>query len=524
VTQRFADAARAARTLVRSGALHPSRPDRLVRAGAAFRHWGNSLASAFAVAGARYGDRVAIVDDRGTLSFAEVDARTDALARGLATAGVANSQTVAVLCRNSRYIVEIGGALAKCGAHAVYLNTGFAAPQIEEVYAREGATALVYDDEFAPIVQTTNIARRFGAPSDIESLIARQEVATRLDRPATASNTVILTSGTTGTPKGARRDLAASGLAAVTLLDSIPYRARETMVVAAPIFHSWGATNALTALTLGDTIVLTREFDAEHTLALIAQHRAQALAAVPVMLLRIMELPQSVRASYDTSSLRLVACSGSAFAGDLPIRFMDEFGDILYNLYGSTEVGVVTMASPADMRAAPATAGRPPRGTELRLLNEHDEPVARGDAGRIFVRGPFLFEGYTDGNSKEILDGFMRTGDTGHIDANGLLFVDGRDDDMIVSGGENVYPGEVEHAIATHPDVVDAAVIGVADAEYGQRLKAYAVVRPGASVDAEAIRAHVRATLARYKVPRDVEFVAELPRNPTGKVVKRDLR
>jgi fatty-acyl-CoA synthase len=381
----------------------------------------------------------------------------------------------------------------------------------------------VYDDEFASVVEHTSITRRFRAPSDIESLIAHQRVATRLDRPATPSNTVILTSGTTGTPKGARRDLAAAGLAAVTLLDCIPYRARETMVVAAPIFHSWGATNALTAFTLGDTIVLTREFDAEHTLALIAQHRAQALAAVPVMLLRIMELPQSVRASYDTSTLRLVACSGSAFAGDLPIRFMDEYGDILYNLYGSTEVGVVTIASPADMRAAPATAGRPPRGTELRLLDARDEPVARGETGRVFVRGPFLFEGYTDGKSKEILDGFMRTGDTGHLDENGLLFVDGRDDDMIVSGGENVYPGEVEHAIATHPDVVDAAVIGVPDAEFGQRLKAYVVVRSGASVDADAIRTHVRSALARYKVPRDVEFVDELPRNPTGKVVKRDL-
>jgi fatty-acyl-CoA synthase len=523
VTQRLAEAARAARTLARSGALTPSRPDQLVRAGVAFRHWGTSLAAAFAVAGARYGDRIAIIDDRGTLTFAEVDARTDALARGLAAAGVANSQTVAVLCRNSRYIVEIGGALAKCGAHAVYLNTGFAAPQIDEVYTREGATALVYDDEFATVVQATNIERRLGAPSDIESLIAGQDVTARLDRPGVSTNTVILTSGTTGTPKGARRDLAAGGLAAVTLLDRIPYRARETMVVAAPIFHSWGATNALTGLMLGDTIVLTREFDAEHTLSLVAQHRAQALAAVPVMLLRIMELAHSVRAGYDTSSLRLVACSGSAFAGDLPIRFMDEYGNILYNLYGSTEVGVVSIASPTDMRAAPATAGRPPRGTDVRLLDEADLPVARGDVGRIFVRGPFLFEGYTDGNSKQMLDGFMRTGDTGHFDGNGLLFVDGRDDDMIVSGGENVYPGEVEHAIATHPDVVDAAVISVPDAEFGQRLKAYVVARPGASVDADAIRTHVRSSLARYKVPRDVEFVAELPRNPTGKVVKREL-
>jgi fatty-acyl-CoA synthase len=309
----------------------------------------------------------------------------------------------------------------------------------------------------------------------------------------------------------------------VTLLEAIPYRARETMVVAAPIFHSWGATNAMTGLLLGNTLVLSRTFDPEETLAQIAQHRAQVLAAVPVMLLRIMELPVGVRERYDTSSLRLVPVSGSALSGDLAVRFMDAFGDVLYNLYGSTEVGVVSIASPADMRAAPATAGVPPHGTELRLLDDDDHDVPRGETGRIFVRGPFLFEGYTDGNSKQIIDGFMHTGDTGHLDGAGRLFVDGRDDDMIVSGGENVYPGEVEHAIATHPDVVEAAVIGVPDPEFGQRLKAFVVARPGSSLDADAVRTHVKSTLARYKVPREVELVAELPHNPTGKVVKRDL-
>jgi fatty-acyl-CoA synthase len=436
---------------------------------------------------------------------------------------VVGGQSVALLCRNSRYIIEVGAALAKLGAHAVYLNTGFAAPQIDEVCTREHATALIHDDEFASIVAQTSITRHLAAPADLESLIAGNEPSGRPDRPSATSSSVILTSGTTGTPKGARRDLAGGGLAAVALLDSIPYRSRETMVVAAPIFHSWGATNALTALTLGNTCVVTRQFDPEHTLALIAQHGAQVLAAVPVMLLRILELPPAVRSRYDTSSLRLVACSGSAFAGDLPIRFMDEFGDVLYNLYGSTEVGIVTIASPSDMRAASATAGRPPHGTELRLLDEHDQAVANGEVGRIFVRGPFLFEGYTDGNSKAVVDGYMSTGDTGHIDAAGRLFVDGRDDDMIVSGGENVYPGEVEHAIATHSDVVEAAVIGVPDDEFGQRLKAFVVARPGAAIDEAAIRDHVRSTLANYKVPREVEIVAELPHNPTGKVVKREL-
>jgi fatty-acyl-CoA synthase len=502
-----------------------------VRAAIAYRHWGSSIASAFAVAAARYGGRTAVIDERGTVTFAELDARADSIARGFTKSGINAGDSVGVLCRNHRYIVEVGGALAKVGAHAVYLNTGFASHQLQAVYEREGAVALVHDEEFTDVAVGAGITPRiiaWGDTNDIttrtlDHLAARYAYGDRLDRPEQPSNSVILTSGTTGAPKGARRDLASSGASALTLLDCIPYRAQETMVVAAPIFHSWGATNALTGLLFGNTIVLARHFDPEHTLAAIAQHRAQVLAAVPIMLVRVLGLPDDVRAQYDTSSLRLVALSGSALPGDLAVRFMDAFGDVIYNLYGSTEVGVVSVASPADLRAAPATAGRPPRGTELALFDEQGERVPTGASGRIFVRGPFLFEGYTDGNTKHMIDGFMHTGDTGHVDDRGLLFVDGRDDDMIVSGGENVYPGEVEHAIATHPDVVEAAVIGVPDEQYGQRLKAFVVRRAGATLDAAGVRDHVKSTLARFKVPREVEFVAELPHNPTGKIMKRDL-
>jgi fatty-acyl-CoA synthase len=511
--------------------LHPSRPDRLARAGAALAHWRKSVAAGFAVSAARYGERTAIIDERGTVTYAELDARADGLAHALQHVGVTAGTAVGVLCRNHRYIVEIGGALAKIGAHAVYLNTGFGAQQLANAYAREGAVALVHDEEFTPLMAEAGITPRYIAWADsvdpsvptLDDLVAQYGAGAPLERPEHSADSVILTSGTTGTPKGARRDLASSGLAAISLLEAIPYRARETMVVAAPIFHSWGATNSLTGILLGDTLVLARRFNPEATLDAIAQHRAQTLAAVPVILMRMVELPAEVRAQHDTSSLRLVACSGSALAGDLAIRFMDLYGDVIYNLYGSTEVGVVSIASPADLRAAPATAGRAPRGTEIRLYDDDNHPIAGLGPGRIFVRGPFLFEGYTDGASKAVIDGFMHTGDTGHFDTAGRLFVDGRDDDMIVSGGENVYPGEVEHTIATHPEVVEAAVIGVPDEEFGQRLKAFVVRRAGSTLDADAVREHVRNALARYKVPRDVVFVDDLPHNTTGKVVKREL-
>jgi acyl-CoA synthetase (AMP-forming)/AMP-acid ligase II len=477
------------------------------------------MGAAFAASAARYDDRTAIVDPDGTVTYRELDARSDALARAFAAFGVRTGDTVGVMCRNHRHFFEVTAALGKLGVNALYLNTGFSPPQLHDVMQRERARRLVYDDEFAAAARGLDAV----PVSRLDDLIAHHRDGPRPARPAHEGRTIILTSGTTGAPKGAAREQSAEAAPAIALLERIPYHARETMVVAAPCFHSWGFANALVGLLLGNTIVLDPHFEPERVLASIERHRAQVLAAVPVMLLRILELPAATIHKYDTSSLRLVPLSGSSLPGDLATRFMDTFGDVVYNLYGSTEVGYVAIASPADLRAAPSTAGRPPRGADVRLLDERDRPVPTGTTGRIFVRSGLLFDGYTDGGSKHVADGFMQTGDTGHFDAGGRLFVDGRDDDMIVSGGENVFPAEVEDVIAQHPDVVEAAVVGVPDEEFGQRLKAFVVRRDGAPVDGDGIRAHVRRTLARYKVPRDVEFVHELPRNATGKVVRRHL-
>jgi fatty-acyl-CoA synthase len=526
-TDRLAGTLHSARVLARTGILHATRPVRVAHMIGAARHWGPSIGGVVAAAGARYGDRIAIVDERGTVTFAQLDARTDALARGLQSSGVHAGDMVGVLCRNHRYFVEATVALAKLGADVLFLNTGFSGPQLREVMQREGATALIHDDEFGDVAVDAEIAARYVAWSDhttfqLDALADAHAMGPVPPRPARESRTILLTSGTTGTPKGASQG-ATDDTSGLALLERIPYHARETMVVAAPGFHAWGLTNMVVGLLLGNTLVLARRFDPERTLELIAVHRAQVLVAVPVMLLRIVDLPDDVRQRYDTSSLRFVPLSGSALPGDLASRFMDRFGDVLYNLYGSTEVGAVSVANPDDLRAAPGTAGRPPRGIEVRLLDDSGREVAPGSTGRIFVRSGLLFDGYTDGNSKAVVDGFMQTGDTGHFDADGRLFVDGRDDDMIISGGENVFPGEVEDVLATHPDVIEAAVVGVPDEEFGQRLKAFVVCRSGAGVDDDALRAHVRENLANYKVPREIEFVTELPRNATGKLVKRDL-
>ncbi|HEX8715004.1 MAG TPA: AMP-binding protein, partial [Solirubrobacteraceae bacterium] len=472
-------------------------------------------------------------DERGTLTFSEVHRRTNALARGLAVSGVAEGDGVAIMCRNHRGFVEATVACAKLGAGALYLNTAFAGPQIADVLRREDPVAVIYDEEFAGLVDEGAEGRKRyvvrdepcagGAETTLEQLIAAGGSG-EPSPPAEKGRVVILTSGTTGTPKGAARKQPDTLEPAAALFSKIPLKARETTVIAAPMFHSWGYAHFTLALALSSTLVLRHRFDPEETLRAVSQHRASALAVVPVMLQRILDLGEETLARYDTSSLRVIAASGSALPGELATRAMDVFGEVLYNLYGSTEVAWATIATPEDLRAAPGTAGRPPLGTVVKLLDADGLEVPPGASGRIFVANEMMFDGYTGGGGKEILHGLMSTGDVGHLDADGRLFVDGRDDEMIVSGGENVFPREVEDLLANHSSIEEVAVVGVPDEEWGQRLKAFVVLRAGAAALSEDdVQEYVKENLARYKAPRDVVFLEQLPRNATGKVLKREL-
>jgi fatty-acyl-CoA synthase len=290
------------------------------------------------------------------------------------------------------------------------------------------------------------------------------------------------------------------------------------------MFHSWGFVHFTLGMALSSTLVLKRKFDPEATLSLTAQHEATALVVVPVMLQRILDLDEEILDRYDLPGLRVVPVSGSALPGPLAEKWMDHFGDNIYNLYGSTEVAWATIATPEDLRKAPGTAGRPPYGTVVKLYDDDGNPVEPGETGRIFVGNDMQFEGYTGGGDKDVIDGLMSSGDVGHFDESGLLFVDGRDDDMIVSGGENVFPAEVEDLLSGLDSVAEVAVFGVDDEEFGQRLKAVVVTRDGASLSEDDVKKYVKSNLAGYKVPREVEFVDELPRTSTGKVLKRELK
>jgi len=528
--QSVADVVFEARVLREAGILGAVRPDKAARIGTAFLRWGASPATGIATAAIHYPDETALIDERGSLTFEQVHRRSNALAHAFERMGIGYGDGVGIMCRNHRGFIEATLAAAKLGASALYLNTMFAGPQLVEVVRREAPKALVYDEEFSDLLEGVDdgVERIVGwtdGPCDVptlDSLILSNDDSD-LKPPPDKPRFVILTSGTTGTPKGAQRSSPDGLLAMAALIDKIPFRSRETMMIAAPLFHSWGFLHFVVSLPTASTIILQRRFDPESVLRAVAEHRAEVLGAVPVMVQRILRLPEETLDSARVPSLRVVSLSGSALPGDMAIEWMDRFGDTVYNLYGSTEVAYATVATPEDLRAAPGTAGRPPRGTQVRIYDENGMEVPRGETGRIFVGNEMSFEGYTGGGGKEVIDGLLSSGDVGHLDSAGRLFVDGRDDEMIVSGGENVFPREVEDLLADHEAVVDVAVIGVEDDEFGQRLKAFVVAGAEAEVSEDDLKAHVKASLASYKTPREVEFMDELPRNATGKILKREL-
>ena len=484
--------------------------------------------------GRKFPQLPAVVDERGTLTYREVDDQSSALARGLNQLGITEGSVVALLCRDHRGLLIAMAACGKLGARLVLMNTGFAKPQFAQVCERENVKVVLHDSEFVGLLDAlpadmprviTWVDEGAELPVGAQTVddLIQANSSEPLTAPGKSGGFVILTSGTTGLPKGAPRGRV-SPLATAQMVDRIPFPRKGTMVIVSPIFHSTGLGTYLVGAALGNKVVTTRRFKPEGTLKLIADHRADMLVAVPTMLHRMVELDADILAKYDTSSLKVILIAGSALSPELSNRVQDTFGDVLYNLYGSTECAVATVATPDELRLAPGTAGRSPVTCEVVLFDENGKRVhGAHNRGRIFVRSGAPFEGYTDGRHKQIIDGYMSSGDMGHFDENGLLFVDGRDDDMIVSGGENVFPQEVENLLVERADVSDAAVIGVDDAEFGKRLRAFVVAEPGAQPDPDELKLYVKNNLARYKVPRDVVFVDELPRNATGKVLRKVL-
>jgi fatty-acyl-CoA synthase len=500
-------------------------PLHVAAATAALTRWGPTMASMYATAAGRHPSTRAVVDQHGSVTYRRLDQDSTALAKGLRAIGVPAGQHIGVLCANHRGFVETSIAMAKGGWPCVYLNTGFAAPQLREVVEREGVRAVVCDGDLLAVVEASGFEGPVVvADGDAGAHLSLAEVRSRAGwrplLPARPYQPILLTSGTTGTPKGARRRGLPSGVSAATgVLQMVPYRTGDVSVIPTPMFHAWGLAQMTIAAATASTAVLVRRFSPEATLEAVEAEHASTLAVVPIMLQRILATDLEI----DASRLRIVASSGSALAAGVAQEWMDRFGDNLYNLYGSTEVGQATIATPTDLRVAPGTAGRPVPGSTVQVVDARGAAVPAGVEGRIVVGNDAQFSEYTGGGTKDTVRGLMSSGDVGYFDGEGRLFVTGRSDDMIVSGGENVYPQEVEDVLIAHPDVADAAVVGVPDEEFGQRLAAFVVVRAGRSLEEAEVRRVAAEQLARHKVPRDVTFVDELPRNRAGKLLRGQI-
>ncbi len=517
IARRVALEARAAVVLGRSGILAPDLPHRTAGVGRAIVRYG-AMGGLLTAAAIRHGDRDGIIDDQGAVSWRELDRRSSRVAHALRARGIGAGDGVALLARNHRGFFDATFGAAKLGARLILLNTDFAGPQIREVCGREGTKVLICDEEYLGMVGDD-----LGAPvideHELERLATTGGEPAPLPRPAEHTRVIILTSGTTGTPKGATRAEPKSLIQVGALLHKVPFHTRQTVAIGAPIFHALGFASMALCVAMGSTMRLRRKFKAETFADDIA--RSDAAVVVPVMMRRVLALDDL--GARDFSRLKILFCGGSQLGAELCRDLTKAFGPVVYNLYGSTEVAYATIATPEELAIEPGSVGSPPPGTTVKILDENGRELPIGETGRIFVNNGFAFEGYTGGGTKEVIDGLMSSGDVGHFDRHGLLHVDGRDDEMIVSGAENVFPREVEELLAEHPGIDEAALIGVADGEWGQRLAAYVVRAPGADIDEDEVKGFVREHLARYKVPRDVTFVDELPRNPTGKILKREL-
>jgi acyl-CoA synthetase (AMP-forming)/AMP-acid ligase II len=528
---RVTDAAGLVATMRRAGIITAMRPDKYLRIASAMARENMSVTSGFAASAQRCPNRPGLVDELGTLTWQQVDQQADALATGLQALPAGEPKVVGIMARNHRGFVLSLIAANRIGADVLLLNTSFAAPALAEVINRESVDAVIYDEEFtdtaALALSDRPGAARIVAWTDTHAhdlTVAKLVEQHRGEEPRRASEkgkVILLTSGTTGTPKGAKHSGGGPEVLKA-ILDRTPWHTEERVVIVAPMFHAWGFSQLAFAASMACTIVTRRKFDPEATLELVDRHRAKGLCVVPVMFDRIMDLPENVLNRYDGRTLRFAAASGSRMRPDVVTAFMDRFGDIIYNNYNATEAGMIATATPADLRAAPDTAGKPAEGTEIRILDSEFKQVPTGEVGTIYVRNSTQFDGYTSGSTKDFHEGFMSSGDVGYLDEAGRLFVVGRDDEMIVSGGENVYPIEVEKVIAGHPDVAEAAVLGVEDTQYGQRLAAFVVL--AGTITADGLKAYVRENLANYKVPRDITVLDELPRNSTGKIDRRQLQ
>jgi fatty-acyl-CoA synthase len=475
-------------------------------------------------------DAEALVDGAVRLTYARLDERVNRLATALAGMGVRPGDRVAIMLRNCHEYIEAQWAIMRLGAVAVQIGYRLKAPEIAYILTNSEPRVLFHQRADA---DTVRAAVAEAAPERLEmcmvgepyeELLARGDPVAAPAPPRDSAGVMIYTSGTTGQPKGAARGFKESLHESVAdFIAKVGIHHDERHLCVCPLYHSAAPAFCAFIFGLGGTVVLQSHFDPEAALAAITGERITSSFMVPTMLARLADAERR----SDTRSLRWLVSTAAPLATDTARRVEARFGPVLYNFYGATETGLVTLACPGEHTARPGTIGRVLSGNEIRLLDGAGRVVPPGAVGELYVRNSMLVAGYhknPEATRSAMKDGFFSVGDMARVDADGYYYLADRKIDMVISGGVNIYPLEVEQRIHSHPAVLECAVIGIPDAEWGEALKAFVVARPGATISADEVRAFCKEALANFKCPKEVVFLDALPRNPTGKVLKRELR
>jgi fatty-acyl-CoA synthase len=484
-------------------------------------------------------DKPAIKWRDQSISFSELDRRIDAIASSLTRRGFGRGTSVLLMMKNRPEFLLAATGISRMGGAAVSVSWRSTASEIVYLASHCGARAIMVEADLWPAVEEARkslpnvdafftVGGRVAGASPFEELLDASGQFKEPEGAADEASVVIYTSGTTGKPKGAVRKFPKEALPAVMrIIAELPMRVDDIHLVVCPLYHATAFAFLTFTHLLGATAVVLDEFKPEPFLEIVQRHGVTTTALVPTMLHRVLALGTETLDRYDTRSLRGLFSLGAPLPGPLAIEAMDRFGDVVFNLYGATELGIVTVAKPADLRAAPGTIGPAIPGNEIRLLDDAGNEVRSGEVGELYVRNKMLVAGYhkdDEATRSSMREGFFSVGDLARRDRDGRYFIEGRKRDMVISGGVNVYPAEVEGVLEQHPALSEVAVVGVEDPEWGERVRAFVVRRPGHAIDEGALKVWVRERLAGPKVPRDFVFLDALPRNPTGKVLKRELR
>jgi fatty-acyl-CoA synthase len=475
-------------------------------------------------------------------TFASFDARATEVGKAFVANGIGRGSNVLMMMRNRLEFMELNVGAQRVSAPACSVSWRSTAAELAYLAQSSDAKMLFVEDCFEEVALEA-LERMPGFPRERLFVVGQSRhglrpydeflamgvaIRKRVDRADVGAAVVIYTSGTTGKPKGAVRTFPREALPqALRFIVETPMVSDDVHLAVCPLYHSTAYGFVSLSGLLATTVVILDEFKLEPFVDAIERHRVTTTAVVPTILSRLLRWRETTTEARSLASLRAVFTAGAPLPGPLANAFMDEFGEVLFNVYGATETGMVTLAKPRDLREAPGSIGRPVPGNHLRFVDEVGGDAPAGGVGELYVHSPMLVKGYyknDEATRESMLDGYFSVGDLARMDENGRVFIEGRRRDMIIVGGTNVYPAEVEAALDEHPAVQESAAVGVPDNDLGERVRAFVAVKPGRTLEEEELRAFVRARLSGVKVPRDFVFMPELPRNLSGKVLKTELR